>query len=94
MCSYCCYSEIGAWVSENSFLCSIECRIHWFDYGNCNYESENSNGYFDIDEYKEDISVGGECSLPDPYGCDYGFPTRWLWEDFEEEAKKEIENFK
>ena len=66
----------------------------WVDYGNCNYESEDSNGYFDPKEYKEEIYVGGEyCFLPEPYGCDNSFPTRWLWEDFEKEFKSSVERF-
>jgi len=52
----------------------------WFDYGNCDYDSEDSNGYFDPEEYREYITVGGEnCRLSDPYRD--GFPTRWLWEE-------------
>ena len=71
-------------------------REGWFDYGNCNYNSENSNGYFDIDDYNKYIDVGGEgANLPQPYE-DWGncFPTRWLWQDFEEEFKKEVEKYK
>jgi hypothetical protein len=60
----------------------------WFDYGNCNYDSEESGGYFDPHWYKEEIEIGGECSyLPDPFG-EY-IPTRWLWEDFQVEFAKE-----
>jgi len=65
----------------------------WYDWGNCEYEGENSNGYFDPKDYKENIEIGGECvNLPEPYsncGSPY-FPTRWLWEDFEDEFKAEV----
>lgn len=67
----------------------------WYDYGNCSYEDENSNGSFDPDEYKDEISVGGEFALlPEPYDCDNSFPTRWLWEDFEDEFVSEISKYK
>lgn len=62
----------------------------WFDYGNCDYETENSNGHFDIINYKDNIKVGGEwVSLFEPYVN--SFPTRWLCEDFEQEFKDEVE---
>lgn len=61
----------------------------WWDFNNCDYDSEESGGYFDPKEYREYVGVGGEhFRLPEPY--DDGFPTRWLWEDFEEELKKEV----
>ncbi len=72
----------------------------WFVYGNYNYDSENSEGEFDINDYKSEISIGGECSFPEPYcfpefdGNGY-IPTRWLWtddneilEEFNREVKK------
>lgn len=69
-------------------------NMGWFDYANCNYEGEESGGYFDIDKYLDTIPVGGEgVKLPSPYSGDIGenwFPTRWLWEDFEEEFKAEV----
>lgn len=65
----------------------------WFDYENCNYESEVSGGYFDHIEYKEYIGIGGEYSeLPMPY--EYEIPTRWLWEEnFGVEFKKEVSEY-
>jgi hypothetical protein len=80
-------------------ICKIICPKHdrqWFDYGNCSYEGEDSNGYFDIKEYKEYIKIGGEYScIREPYCTKYenAFPTRWLWEDFEEEFLKEVRKF-
>ena len=66
----------------------------WFDYGNCGYDGDGYAGRFDPSEYKEEIIVGGEyCFLPEPYGCDNSFPTRWLWEDFEDEFNKEVTKF-
>lgn len=77
----------------------------WFDYSNCGYGSEYSNGYFDPEEYKMEISIGGEyAKLPEPfYSYPYEdkdsclencFPTRWLWEDFEEEFKTQVDKYK
>ena len=65
----------------------------WFDYGNCSYQDEDSNGDFDPEEYKEYIKFGGQCSqLSEPFG--YEFPTRWLWEDFVEEYKECVQRFR
>lgn len=77
----------------------------WYDYANCDYNSENSNGYFDPEEYKLEIAIGGEyASLPEPfYSYPYEdknsylencFPTRWLWEDFEKEFKTQVKKYK
>lgn len=71
-------------------------RRAWFDYGNCGYEG-GFVGYFDIQDYKENIQVGGEyISLPPPYiNGGNKFPTRWLWEDgFKEEFYKEVIAYK
>ena len=64
----------------------------WYDYGNCSYDSDRDAGYFDTDEYKNHIVVGGNsASLPMPYyGQENSFPTRWLWQDFEEEMKRTV----
>ena len=65
----------------------------WFDYGNCSYDSEKSGGYFDPQRHKEWIDVGGEyITLPEPF--DYQIPTRWLWEDFEDDFKAQVEAYK
>jgi hypothetical protein len=58
----------------------------WFDYANWNYDSEETNGYFNTRDYKEYICVGGEhVNLPEPYGpCGTRFPTHWLWTDDDE----------
>ena len=71
-------------------------KYAWYDYGNCEYDTEESGGCFDIHEYKSTISIGGDDAfLPEPYlGDGNCFPTRWLWEDFEDEFKTEVENSK
>ncbi len=66
----------------------------WYDYGNVSYDDENSEGYFDPEEYKENIQVGGEWIDTSP-GYDAEFPTRWLWEEnWEEEMKQTSEKYK
>lgn len=60
----------------------------WFDYDNCSYGSDGSNGFFEPERYKKEIGIGGECpELKYPYGS--YIPTRWLWEDFKEEFDRE-----
>lgn len=58
----------------------------WFDYDNLSYEFE-VDGRFDIHEYKEYIGIEGDYINAAP-GYDLAFPTRWLWEDFENELKQ------
>jgi hypothetical protein len=74
----------------------------WFDYGNCNYDNDgDSNGEFQLRDYKTEIAIGGECSFPEPYcfsdeGSGY-IPTRWLWTDdvkILEEYNKEVDKCK
>lgn len=70
------------------FLIKRNRQKAWYDYDN---ETEDSRGYFDLKNYKEYIGVSGEWIEP-PLGYDLDFPTRWLWEDFEQEMKKTIED--
>ncbi len=75
-------------------------RRFWWDFDNCQYDCDESGGEFEPERYKEYIGIGGEdFDFPEPYdlgdnGCSAGFPTRWLWEDFEEEFKSEVKKFK
>ena len=68
---------------------------HWFDYSNGDSRAE-IDGYFDPIDYKEYISINDYFpSLPEPYySLDYSIPTRWLYEDFEEEFTREVEECK
>ena len=71
---------------------SINAGRNWFDYGNNNYDSERNGGYFDPQFYKTEIDIGGENrGLPQPFG--YSIPTRWLWEDFQEDFDAQIKAF-
>jgi hypothetical protein len=56
----------------------------WYDY---------SCGIFNPVEYEEHVEFTGEfINFPEPYSsC---FPTRWLWEDHEEEMLSEIERLR
>lgn len=65
----------------------------WYDYDNCNYDSENSGGYFDRHDYCDYIGLGGQwVGLPAPY--EYEIPTEWLWKDFKQEFKLEVKKHK
>lgn len=79
--------------------------VDWFDFDNCDYESEDSNGYFEPRDCRDVIGVGGEGSFPAPFNSvsrGYGFiRTRWLWTDDDvvlkeyqtevDKAKRELE---
>jgi hypothetical protein len=65
-------------------------RNSWCSYDNVNDEFQS--GVFDPTRYKEYIRLEGQYfNLPPGY--DNEFPTRWLWEDFEEELEREIKEF-
>jgi hypothetical protein len=91
------YDEIVSRIDERFYeimatICPSLKRTGWVDYGNCNYDADDSGGWFDPDYYKEEIEVGGQFTLPEPYNCGCSFPTRWLWEDnFKSEFDAEVE---
>jgi hypothetical protein len=79
----------------------IKERGRWFVYGNCDYDSENDCGYFNIQDFKNEINIGGECSFPEPYSFTHNgqgyIPTRWLWTNNDEillEFNSEVEKAK
>ena len=90
------YGEVVLLIHPN--ICK---KGGWFVYGNYDYHSEKDDGFFDVDEYKESISIGGEFNFPEPYcfsddGNGY-IPTRWLWTDDAEilrEFNEEVEKYK
>lgn len=65
----------------------------WYDYSNIDITRYDSEGYFDTAGYKEKIFIRGE-NIDYPDGYYKSFPTRWLWEDFEEELKETIDKAK
>jgi len=65
----------------------------WYDYSNIDITRYDSEGYFDTVEYRDDIFITGR-NIDYPDGFYNSFPTRWLWEDFEEELKETIEKTK
>lgn len=98
------YDEIISKIDKRfSEIClKIIPRNHrsWFDYGNAHEEK----GYFDPHEYNSFINVISEYShLPEPYYSNpfknktingiNGFPTRWLWEDFEGEFNARVAEY-
>jgi len=84
----CIISKIDARFYEICKMCLVKTNSSWFDYGNCGYERDPVNGFFDPNEYKEYIIIGGEgLRYIDGMDLSEQFPTRWLWEDFEEELK-------
>lgn len=77
----------------NKFLVKTDKQRAWFDYGNCSYDSEESSGFFDPHEYKEEVQIGG-CWIETPEPYDAYFPTHWLWSSFALEMKETIANHK
>lgn len=76
-------------------MCPALKRKGWFDYGNCNYDAEESGGYFDPENCEKVIEFAGEnYTVPEPYESYRSFPTSWLWQDFEEEFHAEVQKFK
>lgn len=84
-------SEIDNYFAEIIHLIKKPKTHEWFDFDNTPGE-ENTRGYFDPKEYKTEIMIGGNYSLPDPYYL--SIPTRWLWtskEDILKEYKEEVQ---
>lgn len=67
-------------------------EVFWWDYSNGGPEKD---GYFEPSDYMEDgfITLDGRYTIPEPYEYT-DFPIRWLWEDFEEEFKNDVKQFK
>ena len=63
-------------------------KTDWYDFDNEGGTCE-SPGKFDPERYNEIICITGTVRFPEPYE-DLSFPTRWLWEDFEEEFNVKV----
>lgn len=71
----------------------ISTTFYWWAFGNADYYAEGDPGFFDVKDYKEYITVIGEFELKPPYNTCPEIPTRWLWEDFEQEFQREFDNY-
>lgn len=68
--------------------------LDWWDFDNTGGQN-GSSGFFDPDRYKESVWLNYEA----PTCCQNfsilpyrdHFPTRWIWEDFEEECEREYQ---
>lgn len=69
------------------FMCGG--KYKWYDFAN--EDGEGKPGWFDPVWYKDDIELTGSFTFPDPYFNPPSFPTRWIYEDFEEEFKRTVE---
>ncbi len=69
-------------------------KLDWYDYDN---GWEETDGHFTVNSYHKNpesqIHFDGQYTIPTPYEyCE--IPIKWLWEDFEEEFRKDVENYK
>ncbi len=91
------YEEIILKINNRfNYICSkfiIKTNRHqsWYDYSNTgqSHMDFETDGYFDPHMYTESIAIEGE-DIEFPPGYDNQIPTRWLWEDFEDELKQTI----
>jgi hypothetical protein len=73
-------------------------KFDWFDFDNEN-SSDNGNpirGYFDPEDYSDNISFVGKSIATKNKDFDkyeYDFPTKWLWTNFEAELQEEVGAF-
>lgn len=71
--------------------------VEWLDYGNnSQYGNNGSIGYFDTDSYKVQVEYTGEFNhFNKEYFNKYDnkFPTRWFYENFEDELNQEQEDY-
>ena len=93
------YDRIVAQIDErvdygfNMAMLILDRRVGWYAYGNAP-EGEDETGHFDPDEYEVDIDFIGDIRGQTHGLYEYAIPTRWLFEDFEEALKAEIESVK
>ena len=71
------------------FMCKGH-RLEWYDFSNEGGKDGNP-GWFDPVWYKTEIELAGSFTFPPPYDSPPCFPTRWIYEDFEDEFKKTVE---
>lgn len=66
--------------------------VNWYDFDNEGGE-DGDCGYFDPERYEKNFYITGDFN-GDMRDCLYSavFPTKWLWNDFEDELTKEIED--
>ena len=70
--------------------------VVWWDFDN-EGGHDGPQGYFDPEKYPRFVTYTGEFKSGLQDGLYYsldGFPTKWIWEDFEDALKKEIEEMK
>lgn len=65
--------------------------VNWYDFDNEGGE-DGSCGYFDPERYEKEFYITGDFNghMRDCLYSD-AFPTKWLWNDFEDQLIKEIE---
>jgi hypothetical protein len=92
------YDAIISRINERfQYIMEMVCtKLKWYDYSNGH---DGRDGYFNPNDYELSdngndtyISFEGIYSMPQPYSGD--IPIRWLWEDFECEFRKGIDQFK
>lgn len=64
-------------------------KYKWYDFAN--EDGEGKPGWFDPIWYKKEVELTGSFTFPAPYDNPPYFPTRWIYEDFEDEFKKTVE---
>jgi len=81
-CNYIVRTFIDIWGKWNE-------EIDWWDFSNeCG--KDGPSGYFNEVKYKFKVGFTGEFE----FDGDRTFPTKWIWEDFEEEQIKEAADWK
>ncbi len=86
------HRALGVKIDERfvSIVKSMSTQFSWVDYANEGGD-EDSPGHFSIQRYKDAIPFNGGIKIPEPYHSNRYIPTRWLWEDFQEEFKGIVE---
>lgn len=91
------YDQILVKINERfQYIMKTICtKLSWWDYDN---GWEETSVYFQPNKYHADedsyINFDGEYTMPSSYNSCPDIPIKWLWTDFEEEFKKEVEDEK
>ena len=67
----------------------------WWDFLSGGFDDEAPGDYLGaLNLDKDMVELRGHFSMLPPWNCDYCFPKRWAWENFEEEFNAEVKKEK
>jgi len=77
-------------------LCHVNSELDWYSFSNDEYAYDNNGdgsdgGEFDVNQYEEWIDLIGEWDRDNLYRYESGFPTHFLYTNYEDELLEALE---